>query len=377
VSRYDVIDADQHIIEPPDLWERWLPSAHRARAPRLVKDEDGGDAWQLGEHVEPLGLVTVMATPPEAMRWTGVRYATLHRGCWEPEGRLELMDRDGIDAAIIYPPQRTMRYFMSTTDADFHLAGIQAYNDWVLTSFCAGRPDRLGAIAQMPALGVPKMVEELRRTHKLGARGVSLSTWPGGGPSLGPDDDPFWAAAEELRMPVHLHISLVVAGEKRQRTGVQRGGPAQLASLATTLSAMPRLIADTIFHGVFERFPGLRMVGAEAGAGWVPYLLGEMDDRYRRNRFWTGVQLRRLPSEYFRRNWMLGFIRDAYGVQNRHAVGLKNIMWASDFPHHINDWPNSRWLINDMSVGVPAAEKHALFCGNAGRLYGFLQGGTA
>ncbi|MBX3026172.1 amidohydrolase [bacterium] len=372
MTSYQIIDADQHIIEPPDLWERWLPARFRAMAPKLVRDEDGGDAWQLGEHVEPLGLVTVMATPPQKLRWTGVRYAELHPGCWEPEGRLQLMDEDGVDAAIIYPPQRTMRYFMSNTDPEFHLAGIRAYNDWVLTSFCGGHGDRLGAIAQMPALGVDSLIAELERTRTLGARGASLSTWPSGGAALSPDDDPFWAAAERLQMPVHLHISLAVAGQKRDRAGVARGGPTQLASLATTLSAMPRLIADTIFHGVCERFPLLRIVGAEAGAGWVPYLLGEMDDRYRRNRFWTGVQLRHLPSEYFHRNWVLGFIRDPYGVQNRHAVGLHNMMWASDFPHHINDWPSSRWLINEMSLGVPEDEKHRLFCGNAAHLYGFV-----
>lgn len=368
---YEVIDADQHIIEPPDLWERWLPARFRDRAPKLVTDEDGGDAWRLGEHIEPLGLVTVMGTRPEDLRWTGVRYADVDPGCWEPGPRLALLDRDGLDAAIIYPPQRTMRYFMSNTDAEFHVAGIRAYNDWVLGAFCAHAPERLGAIAQMPALGVDGMIEELERTKGLGARGASLSTWPSGGATLSPDDDPFWAAAERLAMPVHLHISLAVAGEKRQRTGVRRGGPTQLASLATTLAAMPRLIADTIFHGVFDRFPRLKMVGAEAGAGWVPYLLGEMDDRYRRNRFWTGVRLEHLPSEYFRRNWVLGFIRDPYGVQNRHAVGLGNMMWASDFPHHINDWPNSRWLINEMSVGVPEVEKQQIFCGNAGKLYGF------
>ena len=105
----------------------------------------------------------------------------------------------------------------------------------------------------------------------------------------------------------------------------------------------------------------------------MPYLLGEMDDRYRRNRYWTNVNLELMPSQYFRRNWLLGFIRDPYGVQNRHAVGIENMLWASDFPHHINDWPNSRWLINEMSPGVPAEEKRKIFCENAGRLYGFIQ----
>jgi predicted TIM-barrel fold metal-dependent hydrolase len=170
-----------------------------------------------------------------------------------------------------------------------------------------------------------------------------------------------------------VHIQLVGAGAKRTRAGVRRGGPDQLAGLATTLSAMPLIIAKTIFHGVFERFPKLIFVGAETGAGWAPYLLGEMDDRYRRNRFWTEVSLSMLPSEYFKRNWKLGIVRDPYGVQNCQAVGVESIIWSSDFPHHINDWPNSRYLINEMSLGIRAEDKHKIFCENAGKLYGFIE----
>ncbi len=369
---YNVIDADQHIIEPPDLWKEWLPSKFQDQAPQLVKDEDGGDAWQLGDNIEPLGLVTCVATQPKDLRWTGARYDEVDPGCWQPKRRLELLDEDGIDAAIIYPPQRTMLYFMSNTDADFHTAGVEAYNNWVLDAFCGDNRDRLGAIGQLPSLGIDAAVAELRRLKERGARGVSISTWPSGGATLSDEDDSFWAVAEELAMPVHLHISLAVPGAKRKRTGVKKGGPTQLAGLATTLSAMPKIIAETVFRGVFDRFPGLRMVGAEAGTGWVPYLLGEMDDRYRRNRFWTNVHLERLPSDTFRSNWLLGFIRDPYGVQNRHAVGIENMLWASDFPHHINDWPNSRWVIDQMSAGVPTDEKRKIFCENAGRLYGFL-----
>jgi predicted TIM-barrel fold metal-dependent hydrolase len=293
-------------------------------------------------------------------------------GCYEPKRRLELLDEDGIDATVIFPPQRTMHYFMADTDGDFHIAGIQAYNNWVIQAFCAEDPTRLGAIGQIPNLGVEGAVAELKRLKELGARGVGISTWPSGGGSLSRDDDPFWAAAEELEMPVHLHIALGVAGAKRGRIGVKRGGAFWMINLATTLSAMPRLIAETVFTGLFDRFPKLRFVGAEVGAGWVPYLLNDMDDRYRRNRYWTGVHLERLPSEYFRSNWYVGFVRDPYGVQNRHAVGIGNMLWASDFPHHINDWPNSQWLIKEMSLGVPEAEVRQIFCNNAASLYGFI-----
>lgn len=367
---YRIIDADQHILEPKDLWSSWLPERFRAAAPVLVQDEDGGDAWQLGEIREPLGLVTVQETRPRELRWTGTRYADVDSGLYEPKRRLELMDEDGVDAAIFYPPQRTLYYFASSPDPELRVAGVRAFNDWILQSFCAANPARLGAIAQIPAVEIDGAIAEARRGAGLGARGLSIARWPSGGETLSPADDRFWAVAEELGLPVHVHIKLVSG--PRQQVGVKRGGWPQLAGLATTLANAPLLIAQTIFSGLFQRFPRLVFVGSEVGAGWVPYLLAEMDDRYRRNRYWTEVHLDGLPSDHFRRNWRVGFVRDAYGVQNRHAVGVDNLMWSSDFPHHINDWPNSRYLINEMSLGLPDADRRKIFCENAGRLYGFL-----
>ncbi|MFP6641401.1 MAG: amidohydrolase, partial [Myxococcota bacterium] len=119
---YDIIDCDQHVIEPPNLWEKYLPKKFQDQAPKLVKDEEGGDAWLLGEHVESLGLVAAMNKTPETLKWTGVRYADLHPGITEPKGRLELMDQDGVSAAVFFPPQRTMIYFIFVEDPEFALA---------------------------------------------------------------------------------------------------------------------------------------------------------------------------------------------------------------------------------------------------------------
>jgi predicted TIM-barrel fold metal-dependent hydrolase len=370
---YKIIDADQHIIEPTNLWEQWLPKKYQDKAPKLVKDEDGGDAWQLGEILEPLGLVVVQETRPRDLAWTGVKYEDVDPGLYEPKRRLELMDEDGIDAAIIYPPQRTLYYFSADEDPAFRAAGMDAFNNWMQDYFCAENPERLGAIAHLPPMDIDGSIEQLRKAKEKGFRGMSINTWPSGNDNLSPADDKFWAVAEELGIPIHVHIQLVGAGAKRTRAGVRRGGPDQLAGLATTLSAMPLIIAKTIFHGVFERFPKLIFVGAETGAGWAPYLLGEMDDRYRRNRFWTEVSLKKLHSEYFKSNWKLGIVRDPYGVQNCQAVGVESIIWSSDFPHHINDWPNSRYLINEMSLGIRAEDKRKIFCENAGKLYGFIE----
>jgi len=177
--RHRIIDADQHVIEPPDLWDRWLPKRYHDRAPKLVKDEDGGDAWLLGDHVESLGLVAAMNQTPKTLKWTGVRYADMHPGIFEAKGRLELMDEDGVDAALFFPPQRTIMYMMSVDDEKFSLAAIRAYNefisDWV--SHC---PERLGAIWQIPRRGIEAAIAELRAAKSAGARGGGLSTWPSG-----------------------------------------------------------------------------------------------------------------------------------------------------------------------------------------------------
>lgn len=368
---YRIVDCDQHVIEPPELWEKYLPKKFHARAPRLVRDEDGGDAWQLGSHVESLGLVAAKEVSPRNLRWTGTRYEDMHPGIYEAKGRLELLDEDGIHACVLFPPQRTMIYFMTCGDEELQLAGMQAYNEFI-SEFCANDPRRLGAIWQMPGTRTEDAVAMLREARKAGAVGVGLASWPSGEALISEADEPFWAAAEELEMPVHVHIGLVPAKQATQKVAARKGGPPQLVLLASTMSRMPVLIADMIFNKVFCRHPGLIMVGGEVGAGWVPYLLQEMDDRYKRNRFWCEVDLEgRLPSEYYASNWKVGFIQDQYGVQNCDAVGVDTMMWCSDFPHHGNDFPHSKLVINEMSHGIEAWKKARIFGDNAAELYGF------
>jgi len=366
---YRTIDCDQHVIEPPNLWEDYLPGKYRDLAPKLVKDKDGGDAWQLGEAVESLGLVAAMNKTPKTLKWTGVKYDEMHPGIYRAPERLELMDEDHIDAAVFFPPQRTMIYFMGQEKA-FSLAGMQAYNNFI-SEFCKHCPERLGAIWQMPATTIDDAVEELRRAHDAGAVGVGLATWPSGEAMLSETDEAFWQVAEELDMPIHIHIGLTPPTVKTKRVA-QKGGVPQLVQFSTTMSRMPVLFAEFIFNGVFERYPGLVIVGGEVGAGWVPFFKQELDDRYRRNRYWTGVELSMLPSDYYLRNCKVGVVSDQFGIQNCDAVGVDTMMWCSDFPHHITDWPNSQHLINSMAQGVDEGKRRRIFCENAGKLYGFL-----
>jgi predicted TIM-barrel fold metal-dependent hydrolase len=382
-----MISSDSHIVEPPDLWERWLPSELRPLAPRLVKDQEGGDAWLYndGGAPAPLGLVTVTrGRAREDLRWSGARYATINQGNFEAKARVGEMLEDGIVAEVIYSPQRTMRHFMQGTENDIHLAGVRAYNDWLAKDFCAKAPDRLIGIAQMPATGVGDAIAELRRAVDMGLRGVLVSSWPSGNPNVSEADDPFFAEAQKLGIPVSLHIGLVsrtkVAPKPRTPVDVDKAkaaagtgtGGRQVSTLSGAgLDTMPLLLGEIILTGVHDRFPDLKFVSVEAGIGWVPYYAEQMDDRYERNRHWAKIKLgKKLPSEYIRSNWMFTFVLDRYGVQNRHAIGLGNIMWSTDYPHHGCDWPHSRETVARMFEGVPAAERQQIVYGNAARLYG-------
>jgi predicted TIM-barrel fold metal-dependent hydrolase len=371
---YRIISADSHTVEPPDLWEKWLEKKYLDSAPKLVEDKDGGHAWiYMGSGTpEPLGLVTCAGTRPEELKWTGARYGKptnpaareIHPGCYLGDKRLELMDADGVDAEILYPPQRAMLTFMKNTDAAAHLAGIRAYNLWLKDGFCAADPERLVGIFQIPNVGVETSVKELERAKKEGYRGVALSAWPSGGDNLRAEDDPFWDTAAQLDMPVSIHLML--AAQQTKATASALGAVAIGAS--SLMHTMP-ILTELIFQGVFDRYQGLRMAFVEVGCGWIPHFLEMVDDRYWRNRHWTNTRIRKVPSEYFKDHCLATFITDHNGISVRHQVGLGNMAWSTDFPHHGNDWPYSRKTIEGLFVNVPDDERHKIVCDNAARFW--------
>ncbi|MFP8873502.1 MAG: amidohydrolase family protein, partial [Myxococcota bacterium] len=245
MPEYRLIDADCHVVEPPHIWERWLADRYHDRSPRLIKDEEGGDAWQFAEGA-PLMHIGLVATPGmryEDIRWKGYTYDMVRKGCWDGKARLEDMDFDGVDAEFIFPSQRTMHHFMGQEDRDFHRAGVQAYNDYMHLEFCAADPDRLFSLAQMPNLGVDEMIAEAQRCKEMGARGVIITTWPSGGDDLVPADDQFFEAVSEMKMPVSIHISI---RRKRSPRGVIEG-PAAIGNMALAgMLSFPQILCELI-----------------------------------------------------------------------------------------------------------------------------------
>jgi predicted TIM-barrel fold metal-dependent hydrolase len=366
---YNLISADSHILEPPGIWAKYMPRKFHDKAPRVVPDGEGGEAWQFSPDVPPapIGIYASAGRKHEDVRWTGVTFATANQGNFSAGPRLEEQDADGVDAEVLFGSARMMSHFFSDPDRDFHLAGVQAYNNWLAEEFVQVAPDRLIGLACMPALGVEACIDEMKRCAKLGMRGVWLNTMPSVGAAIRPEDDRFWAAAQEMHMPIHFHVRVMRQIQKPKPKGVRGDDLTGLATVgaASMIVDLPEIISS----GVHDRFPELTWVAVETGSGWIPYILEQMDDRWWRNRSWLPIKLKQEPSFYYRRNWRSAFMIDRYAVLNRHLLGIDNIMWSSDYPHHGCDWPETRRVVDDMFRDVPAAERRRMCAQNAAELY--------
>jgi predicted TIM-barrel fold metal-dependent hydrolase len=381
MSRYRIISADTHILEPPDIWKNHLPAKYQEHAPKLVKDHEGGDAWQFAVgDPDPIGLVSTPGKKFEEFRWHGIRYDDIRPGCYNGKERLRDMDIDGIDAEITFPPQRTIGHWLGNPDPDLSLAGVDAYNDFVFNEFSVDKK-RQFPMYQIPLTGIEDAVRYVKQAKSIGAHGVVISGWPTGEESISEEDDRFWAACVDEGLPVTIHINLIprkarVAQHQAGQavtTGVRKGASKAnqraIGGFAGVFTQVPPALGNTIFSGVFDRYPELHISLIETGVGWIPYFMEQCDDRYWRNRGWGEINIKQPPSYYWRENFSATFIVDFNGVSQRHAVGVGNMMWSTDYPHHGNDWPYSRKTINEMFTDVDESERYSILAGNAVRIF--------
>jgi len=379
----EIIDGDQHYLEPPDMWERYLPAKFVDRAPRLVEDGDGGQGWLHSNASKPRAIALI-ATPGFAfseMRTTGVRYDQIRRGCYDGAARAADLVADGIGRTFVSGPQTTMQHFLASPDDDFLLAGFEACNNYLFDEFCAADPDRLLPMPQIPSLSIETSLATLTSHLERGAKAVLLSGWPSGSPSISDDDDRFWAAAVEAGVPLCIHVQMHSAQIRRAQTELSYTGPnavsfpprhaksMELSNLAIVFGNAMAHVNQLILTGVFERFPDLQVVMLEVGVGWIPHYLQQLDDRFWRLGTWASPPISEPPSFYWRRNMAANIIWDPIGVDVRHDVGIDNIIWSSDYPHHVCDWPHSRRTLETMLGHLPTSERAAIIGGNARRIY--------
>ena len=369
-----LISVDDHVVEPPDLFDGRLPAHYAERAPRVVRKDDGSDQWVYeGQDIPNVGLNAVSGRPPEEYGVDPTSFAEIREGAYDVDRRIDDMNANGVLASMNFPsfPQFCGQIFSGSEDKELGLAVLRAYNDWHLEEWCGAHPGRFLPLGLIPYWDPELMAAEVRRLADAGCHAVTWSENPEklGLPSFHNHHwDPFWAACEDSETVVCLHI-----GSSSQVTITSMEAPVT-TMLNLTASGIFQTAADLLWSPVLERFPRLTFALSEGGTGWVPYLLERADYVYRHHRVWTGSDFGdRLPSEVFRERFATCFIDDAHGLANRDLVGVTNMCWEADYPHSDSTWPRSPEILwgSLQAARVPSHEVEAITHANAARLFSF------
>ncbi len=368
MRQYQLISADDHVQEPPDTWQKRVPARFRHRAPKVVRT-DQGDAWVIEGQSQSLGMEVQAGKKFQDYKATGETYDSIRKGSYDPVERLKDMDIDGVDAQVLYSNTGTFR-LLNIGDLELQAACMRAYNDF-LSEFCSTDLERLAGIAMVCADDIEEAKREARRVADLpGLRGIILPLYPRAEPLNSDVYDPLWAVAQDLELPVHVHVAV---GDPRLSKPLGNDNPhirgAYPAAMNDNFMGTYEALSKVIFGGMLERFPRLRFVLVESRIGWLPFFLERSDNVYKRHRYWSKLQLKEPPSFYFHRQVSATFIEDRAGIEARHRIGVENIMWSSDYPHTDTTWPNSRDYIEKTFEGVGEEDRHKLLVGNAAMLY--------
>lgn len=363
------IDADGHVIEPPDLWERELPPSLRGRGFRV---RWCADTLQEEVHLEdrcllPMGIVGVgLAGRPFEDIGKGVRYAELHPGGFEPKRRLADLDSERIDAAVLYP---SIGLFLEAVeDVALAEACCRVYNDW-LADYCRTDPKRLIGIAGIPMQDVDAAIREMQRAVRdLGMPGVFVRPNPVRGRSLHhPYFDPFWAACAEAGVTVGLHPS--GAGDL---PGTLQGLPMDAPIMGhPSIFFIDNFVgfSQMVCGGVLERHPTLQVVVLEAGGGWLAHWFDRFD-HFAQVYGWMAPELTLKPSAYFRRQCYVSFDPDETTLPLLWPlIGEDRIFWASDYPHLDATYPGVVDELDEHLAKLPPAVADKIRGGNARRVY--------
>jgi predicted TIM-barrel fold metal-dependent hydrolase len=373
---WPIISADDHLIEPPDLFDGRMPAALAADAPRIVEDADGTQAWLYEGNRHPnIGLNAVVGRPREEWSMEPARFDEMRRGCFDIDARVADMDTGGIWASVCFPSLIAGfagTVFARSSDPALGLACVRAWNDWHLDVWAGTHPGRIIPI-QLPWLVDPVVAAaEVRRNAERGFRAVSFVEQPVnvGLPSLHTDHwDPFLHACEDTGTVVCLHTA---SGAWTAATSP--GAPLELYTTLFPVNALAAA-ADWLWARVPLRFPSLRVVLAEGGIGWVPMLLDRLDwvmghSATGGDGVWPADAVVS-PGEALRRNFWFCTIDDPSTLGARHRIGVDHILVESDYPHADSSWPDTGALLASRfaAAGVTDDEAAAMTHGNAAALF--------
>jgi len=341
VESTPIVDVDSHISEPPDLWTSRVPSKWTADVPRVVFSETlRVDDWVVGDRRLFSPGFLAMAGHDDYQPNVPARYSDFDPGAWKPKPRLARLDEFDIYAQVLFP--NVLAFFswpfVRMTDQKLAILCYRIYNDFA-AEFASEDRRRLIPTCVVPFWNIDESVRELRRAHELGHRGFVFG-WDFQNIGLPPLSDPHWEpllkVAEELEMPVNLHIAAVTGTEQDTTTvGHVRNewdSAAYAKQTALMMLGNAGAIAELVTTGIVNKYPRLKWISIESGFGYIPFLLEALDWQWHN----SGVARQHpdlaLPSLAFRSNVFgsFWFERESMGLLESYAG---NMLFETDYPH--------------------------------------------
>jgi len=367
-----VISADNHVNEPPHVFDR-IPEAMRDRAPRMLRGADGGDGWSFdgGPPKRTFGIEAMAGRAKDDYQVQGLRWDEILPGNYDGAAHLVDMERDGIDACVVYPNQAIFTYL--TPERALGIACMQSYNDWLLEEFQSADPKRIVGLAMLPVDdGMDIALAEFERVVHAGARGCFLPGMPAR-PYNDAYYEPLWRAASEARIPLSFHRTF---GGKPPDQDWDELVEQQVSvpGIASRFFCAVRPLTYMIFAGIFERHPNLMIVAGEVNFGWLPFWLQTMDQEWETQKAWSDSPLETCPSGFVGEQIFTTHLDDhvGYDLIRGGSPGLARMtMYSTDYPHSVTLWPDSARHIPVLTRDLRDDDRRALLSGNAERVYGF------
>ena len=349
---------DSHVIEPDDLWRENVPAEFKDLMPHAVKDDDG--EWET-VHVDGKSFRRKL---PGKAQLEFMESSVRAPGAFDLQLRMKDLDQEGVWGEVVFPSLGLWN--ASFTSRDALRAAIRVSNDWSRSEIMPVSP-RLVPTAQVSMLSIDDAVEELERCAEMGYRAVFLPTTP---PRLTPDynrDDwePFWTAAEQANIVIAFHIGTdPVHMDEGEQIGITYRGPggAVLNYTETTFSGQ-RAAMKMVASGALDRHPNLKVLVSEGGATWVPFLGDRMTEGYRQHSMMVRPQLSRTPKEILYSQVYASFQHDETAVAAVTAMGYRNVMFGSDYPHMEGTYGHTQETLHHLFDGVDDDTRYRITCG--------------
>lgn len=371
VEELIIVSVDDHIVEPPTMWDQHLSVQHQGIKPELKRDEKGVDYWLFeGRRAGNVGLNAVVGRMREEYGCEPVSFEQMRPGAYDIDSRIADMDVNGILASVNFPSVVTFDggLFHQFENKESARILVSAYNDWHIDEWCGKYPGRQIPNAILPYWDIEATVAEIKRVAKKGCHAISFTDNPSlkGQPSLhDPHWQPLWNACADDDIVINIHIG----------SGAQAPHASMMSPIDAWITTMPISIvnsaADWLHLKALQTMP-LKISLSEGGIGWIPYFLERADFVHDHHHAWTHADFGgKKPSQVFREHFLTCFIDDRFGLANLDAIGEDNVAYECDYPHSDTVWPESadRLIETIKHLSQTAIEK--ITHGNALRLYKF------